>query len=100
MSGEDGGPEGPLPGTPEALQVRIEQLKKPRRHDPGFGQAVGLVFTLGVTVAGILVGSWMLGQRLDEEAGVGFYTPTLLLLGAAGAFWVGYLLLRPLLRTP
>ena len=84
--------------TPEDLQARIEQFKRRRKPDPGFGRAVALVVSLGVTFVTVMYGSFLLGTEIDRRQGTTWCLPVALLLGAAAGFWVGYLLIRPLLR--
>ena len=84
--------------TPEDLQRRIERFKQRRKPDPGLGRAVALVLSLGVTFVTVMYGSFLLGSELDRRGGTTWCLPVALLLGAAAGFWVGYLLIRPLLR--
>lgn len=85
-------------GTPEELQARIEAFQRRQRAQPGFGRAVALVMSLGVTFVLILYGSFLLGTELSRRTGASWWLPACLLAGAAAGFWAGFLLIRPLLR--
>lgn len=91
-------PPSPQESSPEELQQRIQAYR--RRHDPqpGFGRAMALVMTLGVTLAAVMYGSYVLGDALQRHTGRAWCLPVTLLVGAAAAGWVGYLLIRPLLH--
>lgn len=84
-------------GSPEELKARIDEFKRGPKKDSSM-RALGLVFSLGVTVIATLYGSYVIGSYLDRQNGSSMYLPIALLLGAAAGFWVGWLLLKPLLR--
>lgn len=84
-------------GSPEELKARIDELKRARKKDSGLG-AIGIVMSLGVTFIATLYGSFVIGNHLVKETGSSVYLPVSLLLGSAAGFWVGFLLLKPLLR--
>jgi threonine/homoserine/homoserine lactone efflux protein len=85
--------------TPEELQRRIEAFRQRRGTDgPGFGRAMALVMSLGVSLVAVMYGAYVLGGLLKAHTGSAWALPLSLLLGAAAAGWVGYLLIRPLLR--
>jgi len=85
--------------TPEELQRRIQAFRQRREAGaPGFGRAMALVMSLGVSLVAVMYGAYVLGGLLKAHTGASWALPLSLLLGAAGAGWVGYLLIRPLLR--
>lgn len=84
-------------GSPEDLKRRLDELKKVRKKDSSLS-ALGLVFSLGVTFIAVMYGSFVLGSHLDRQFGSSLYLPICLLAGAAAGFWIGYLLMKPLLR--
>jgi len=95
----DRDPQDPEEATPEELQRRIEAFRKRRGSDaPGFGRAMALVMSLGVSLVAVMYGAYVLGGLLKAHTGAAWTLPFSLLLGAAAAGWVGYLLIRPLLR--
>lgn len=93
MTGDEG-----TESTPEELQERIEAFQRKQRPDPGFGRAVALVTSLGVTFIAVMYGSFVLGTEIQRRTGSSSALAVSLLLGAAAGAWLGYLLLRPLLR--
>lgn len=85
--------------TPEDLQRRIQAFRQRQETGtPGFGRALALVMTLGVSLVAVMYGAYFLGGLLKAHTGAAWAMPVSLLLGAAAAGWVGYLLIRPLLR--
>ena len=84
--------------TPEQLQQRIEAYQRRHNPQPGFGRAVALVMSLGVTFAAVMYGAFVLGGMLEQHTGSRWCLPVTLLLGAVAGSWIGYLLIRPLLR--
>ncbi len=91
-------PLSPQDSSPEELQQRIQAYQQRHGPQPGFGRAVALVMSLGVTTAAVMYGSYVLGGVLQKHTGQAWCLPVTLLAGAAAAAWVGYLLIRPLLR--
>jgi len=97
----DGDSQDPEQATPEELQRRIEAFRQRRGADgPGFGRAAALVMSLGISLVAVIYGAFVLGDLLKTHTGLAWILPGTLLLGAAAAGWVGYLLIRPLLRDP
>ncbi len=84
--------------TPERLQQRIDGFRKRRRAEPGLGRAMALVMSLGVSLVAVMYGSYVLGGILRSHTGLAWILPATLLTGVVAAAWVGYLLIRPLLR--
>ena len=88
------------PDEIEELHQQIQRLKGPPSKEPERGQAagMGLVFSLGFTVLGALMGGEHFGQYLSQKAGNPQYAMVGWGLGLGLAILGAYVLLRPYLK--
>lgn len=86
--------------TPEQLQVRIRALRqaKPARTKT-LSRAAAVALSLGVTVAGVMYGFFYIGSEIARVTGIDAFLPASLLIGAVCSFYLGYLLIKPILKS-
>lgn len=87
------------PLDPEAVALRIKELRKEIERSPNrTSQAMGLVVSLGVTTALVLYGFFRIGKKVVELSGAPWAMAVCMLIGVVVVFWIGALLIKPIVR--
>jgi len=99
----DEDPDPSNAATPEALQDRIDSLRRggsDRKERESVSRALALVMSMGVTMAGAMYAGYLLGNYLVRQTGNGLYLPGMLLLSAVGGGIMVFQMLRPFFKGP
>lgn len=81
------------------IQERIDRYwDKHRPKSNETARSLGMALSLGFIMAAVLYGSYLTGTELVKRSGQGWLLPFCLIAGAAAGFYIGFMLLHPLVK--